>query len=96
MPEALRRETALRQRAGILFRDLAGEAVLLDPHRGTYFGLNAVGTTIWTLLAARTTLGDLHAALLLRYDATAEEIWRDLLDLVGELERHGLVEIDEP
>ena len=96
MPETPRRETAVRQRAGILCRELAGESVLLDPHRGTYFGLNAVGTTIWTLLATRTTLGEIHAALLVRYDATAEETWRDLLDLVAELERHGLVEIVEP
>ncbi len=34
----------------VLFRELAGEAVLLDLKSQRYFGLGEVGTRIWQLL----------------------------------------------
>jgi len=35
----------------VVFRDLAGEAVILNLASGIYFGLNEVGTRMWNLLA---------------------------------------------
>ena len=34
----------------VVFRDLEGEAVILDLASGTYFGLNDVGTRVWRLV----------------------------------------------
>ena len=34
----------------VVFRDLDGEAVLLNLALGIYFGLNEVGTRMWNLL----------------------------------------------
>ena len=34
----------------VVFRDLDGEAVILDLVSGTYFGLNEVGTRVWRLV----------------------------------------------
>ncbi|HKH43929.1 MAG TPA: PqqD family protein [Thermoanaerobaculia bacterium] len=85
--------TVVRHRPGILFRDLAGEAVLLDPQAGTYFGLNEVGTRVWNLFATGASLETVRAALLAGYDAPPERIWDDLLILVRDLLAHGLVEI---
>lgn len=97
-PSVLGADTVVRHRPGILFRDLAGEAVLLDPDAGIYFGLNEVGTRAWNLLgveaAAGATVGALHAALLTEYDAPPERIWDDLLDLVRDLLANRLIEID--
>lgn len=90
---ALGPDTLVRHHPGILFRDLAGEAVLLDPEAGIYFGLNEVGTRTWNLLAAGATLGAVHAALLAEYDAPPEQIWDDLLALVRDLLDHGLAEL---
>jgi len=93
-------DTVLRHRPGVLFRDLAGEAVLLDPEAGIYFGLNEVGTRAWNLFGppeagTGATLAAVHAALLEEYDAPPERIWDDLLALVRDLLAHRLVEIDE-
>ncbi len=97
-PSAPGPETVLRHRPGVLFRDLAGEAVLLDPEAGIYFGLNEVGTRAWNLIGqgAETgaTLGAVHAALLAEYDAPPERIWDDLLTLIRDLLDHRLVEFD--
>lgn len=98
-PAAPGPDTVLRHRPGILFRDLAGEAVLLDPDAGTYFGLNEVGTRAWNLFGpgggAGATLAAVHAALLAEYDAPPDKIWNDLLALVRELLAHRLVEIGQ-
>jgi hypothetical protein len=83
----------VRPRPDVLFRDLGGEAVLLDLEAGTYFGLNEVGTAIWNRLAAGARLGEIHTKLVETYDAPAERLWEDLLALVRELARQGLVEV---
>lgn len=87
-------ETVVRHRPGILFRDLAGEAVLLDPQAGIYFGLNEVGTRAWNLFTTGASLDTVRATLLAEYDAPSVRIWDDLLALVRDLLSHGLVEID--
>jgi Coenzyme PQQ synthesis protein D (PqqD) len=86
-------ETRLRPRGDVLFRDLGGEAVLLDPEAGTYFGLNEVGTDIWGLLAGGTSLGEAHAKLVRMYDAPADQVWEDLVALVRDLVGSRLVEV---
>jgi len=35
---------------GVLFRELEGEAVILSVEGGTYYGLDDVGTRMWTAL----------------------------------------------
>jgi hypothetical protein len=87
-------DTVVRHRPGILFRDLAGEAVLLDPQAGIYFGLNEVGTRAWNLFATGASLETVRATLLAEYDAAPERIWDDLLALVRDLLGHGLLEIE--
>ena len=88
-------ETAVRHRPGILFHELDGEMVLLDPEAGIYFGLNEVGTRAWALIGGGATLGAVHAALLADFEATAEQIWEDLAALVRKLLEHRLLEIVE-
>lgn len=89
-------DTVLRHRPGVLFRDLAGEAVLLDPDAGIYFGLNEVGTRAWNLIAGDgATLAAVHAALRAEYDAPPERIWDDLLSLVRDLLAHRLLQSGE-
>lgn len=48
----------------IVFRDLAGEAVILNLGTGMYFGLNVVGTKIWRLISEECSSGQIVATLL--------------------------------
>lgn len=68
-------------------------AVLLHTGQEVYFGLNTVGVQVWELL--RPDVGDLDslcAALGERYpDVAAPELRADVAELLGELERGGLV-----
>jgi coenzyme PQQ synthesis protein D (PqqD) len=50
----------------IVFRDLAGEAVILNLGTGMYLGLKAVGTQIWRLISEECSSEQIVATLLNR------------------------------
>lgn len=76
-----------------VFRDLDGEAVILDLVSGTYFGLNAVGARIWQLMERHGGLRAVYEDLCREYDATPDVLERDLLALVSRLEQARLGEV---
>ncbi len=85
---------SVRLSADVIFRELDGEAVLLDFASGRYFGLNAVGTRIWTLLASGASVDVAVAAVAAEFDAPADEVARDVDDLIAELLSRGLLVSD--
>ncbi len=83
--------TSFRPKPDVLVRELDGEAVLLDLATGQYFGLNATGVRIWTLLAEGCDLAAIRERLAAEYAGPAEAIAGDLVELVAALEREGLL-----
>jgi Coenzyme PQQ synthesis protein D (PqqD) len=79
-----------------VFRDLDGEAVILDLAAGTYFGLNAVGTRMWQLLERHGRLQEVHDALREEYDVAPDLLERDLLGLVARLVEARLGDVKQP
>ncbi len=74
-----------------VFRELAGEAVLLQLDAGMYFGLDAVGTRLWHLIAERGSLRDVFDVAREEFDVEPEILERDLLALVAQLAEKKLV-----
>lgn len=74
-----------------VFRDLEGESVILDLASGTYYGLNEVGTRIWTLMAAGRDEDAIAGALHAEFDVTLEGARADLAALASELLSRGLI-----
>jgi Coenzyme PQQ synthesis protein D (PqqD) len=72
--------------------DLGGEAIVLDVARGTYFGLDAVGARVWSLLQQARTLPELRDAIVREFDVDPDRCEADLLTFVRQLRLHGLVE----
>jgi hypothetical protein len=79
-------------RADVHAQSLFGEAVLLDVASGVYFGLNEVGTRIWTLLGEGLTVDAAIAALGEEFEAEPEAIAVDVATFVRALEQRGLVD----
>jgi hypothetical protein len=77
----------------VVFRELEGEAVILNLESGTYFGLDPVGTRIWSLLQEDGSLRRAFEALLQEYDVAPEKLEGDILRLVEELRAKGLVRL---
>ena len=76
-----------------IFRELDGEAVILDLGSGTYFGLNAVGARIWQLMERHSALRPVLENLCREYDAAPEVLERDLIVLVSRLAEARLGEV---
>jgi hypothetical protein len=76
----------------VLFSDIQGEGVLLDQRRGRYYGLDEVGTRIWSMLGD-LSLGQVRDALASEYEVDATIVWTDLTVLVTELASHDLVRV---
>jgi hypothetical protein len=70
------------------------DLVLLHLERGTYYTLNATGAFVWESLGGGAALGAVRDAIVSRFEVDAETAWRDLVELVGELEAEGLVTIE--
>ena len=76
-----------------MWRNLDGEAVLLQLDAGTYFGLNEVGTEALTLIEPGTTFGELRATLLQRFEVDEPTLRADLIELLTDMAARGLIEL---
>lgn len=77
-----------------VFRELEGEAVILNLGSGLYFGLNEVGTRVWQLLDAHADLRRVFEILRVEFDVTDDRLRDDLLALVEQLRDKGLVHVE--
>ncbi len=93
MSKGLSIESAVRIKDDVIFNDLQGEVVLLNLKTGIYFGLDPVGTRAWQLIQDHGSLGPVRDDMLGEYEVSAEDLWKDLQDLVIRLADNGLVEV---
>ena len=88
-------DTVVRHGDDVLYRDLDGEAVIVDLRTGTYFGLDPVGTRIWVALEGEGPLRRALRAVLAEFEVDEATAAGDLLRLAGEmLERDLLVAVE--
>jgi hypothetical protein len=78
----------------VLFRDLDGEAVLLETGSGRYYGLDEIGTRMWNLLHLHGEIEAVCRALLAEYDVPEDRLREDLGRFVETLAVRGLVRKD--
>ena len=79
----------------VIFRDVAGEAVILNLETGKYYGLDEVGTRMWALLAEHGKVETAYRALLDEYEVAPEQLQDDLIKLIDTLAAQQLLKIDE-
>jgi hypothetical protein len=91
MPVEISLNSRVRIQDDVLFQELQGETVLLNLKTGVYLGLNQIGTRIWQLLQEDGALSRVLEVMLQEYDVTQEKLAKDLLDLVGQMEKQGLL-----
>ena len=86
-------DASVRVAEDVVFRELDGEAVILNLQSGVYFGLDAVGTRVWQLCKEHAAIRLVCQAIQNEFDVSAETLQVDLLSLLGELSANGLVTI---
>lgn len=86
-------DTTIRKTSQQASCDLQGEVIVLGMKKGEYFGLNEIGSSVWSRLEKPHTIRTLRDALLSEYDVDSATCERDLLGLVAELRNLELVEV---
>ncbi len=90
---AIGKDTIVRVSPDTLFREVGGEMVLLDLRSEHYFGLDAVGAEIWSLLESGLTVGETIERMLTEYEVEEDQIEADVLRLVRDLVDASLIEV---
>jgi hypothetical protein len=78
---------------GVISADLGHEKALLSMHDGVYYGLNPVGADIWELISEARRVQEIRDAIVARYDVDPERCERDVLNVLAEFLRSGLIEV---
>ena len=93
--EAISISTKAKIHKDVLFREIEGEAVILNLATGIYFGLEQLGTKIWHLIQKGSHLKDILKSLLKEYEVDESRCREDLLKLIRALQKNGLVQVTD-
>ena len=78
----------------VLWRDLDGEAVLLNPLVGCSYNLNRVGTLIWKMLDGKHSTSDIATRISELYEVESDQALRDLENILDDMAKNDL--LDKP
>jgi hypothetical protein len=72
---------------------LGDESAILNMKNSVYYGVNAVGATVWNLLKEPRTIAEIRDTILDEYEVDAVRCEQDLLVLLEEMRNEGLIEV---
>jgi len=76
-----------------VYADMAEEAVVLNVKNGVYYGLDAIGATIWKFVQTGATVEQVVNAVTSEYDVDKEQCERDMIGFFTNMESYGLIEV---
>jgi sulfur transfer complex TusBCD TusB component (DsrH family) len=89
-------DTATVVAAGeLLTSEFGAELVILNLRDGVYYGLEDVGSRLWSLLQRPVTVAAIRDALVAEYDVEPARCGRDVRALLQDLAARGLIEVRE-
>jgi hypothetical protein len=77
----------------VLVREIEGELILLNLNNACYYGLDEVGTHMWTYLTTSDSVQAAFEALSAGYAAEPAEIRKELEELLAKLCNNDLIEV---
>ncbi len=76
----------------ILSKTIGEEEVLVDLNTGTYFGLNEVGTLMWSHLKKEISFEQMQEEILNQFEVSPEDITQDFQALLKSLSEKNLIQ----
>jgi hypothetical protein len=76
---------------GVVFRELDGEAVLVQLDTNRIYSLNETGSMFWGLLADGQDRATIQAQMLEEFDISPDDLEKEIDGLLAELAGAGLV-----
>lgn len=75
----------------LAWRNIEGEAVILNLDSGYYYRLNPTGSRIWQMLAEKNNPEQIIKTLATEYSLPEERVERDLEELVKDFIKEGFL-----
>lgn len=72
---------------------LGDDLMMMSLSRGAYYSLNPVGAAVWQHIERPITVAALCAALLHEFEVSPAQCEAEVLTLLSEMEREGLVRV---
>jgi hypothetical protein len=72
---------------------VSDETIILNLSNGTYYGLNELGSLIWSQIQSPQTIETICQAIRRQYDVELNQCQRDVIALIESLLAQGLVDI---
>lgn len=76
-----------------LSRTIEKEVAILNLKNSTYYGLDPVGAYVWNLMQQPTSVVEVRKAMLAKFEIDESRCERELLDLLSQMWREGLIEV---
>jgi hypothetical protein len=73
--------------------EMGRETVMMSIENGHYYGLNSVGSRVWTLLEQNPKIAEICRLIEAEYDIETAECEKAILAFVSQLAQNGLVSI---
>jgi len=86
-------DIVVRNEDGLLTTEVDGELIGMSVEQGACYGLNAVGTRIWALIAEPRSIDSLCEQLLGEFDVEEDRCRREVVELLEDLRADGLVTV---
>jgi len=83
------------RRSGVVSCNLNDESVLLDTISGIYFGLNPVGASIWRVIEAPLSAGQIREELQKEYEIDTAACDAAVQEFLSQLSAKGLITLQE-
>jgi hypothetical protein len=93
MPGDLTLETIVAASAEQVSCALGEESAILNLTNSVYYGLNAVGTSVWNLLQKPHSVRELRDAIVEEYAVEPATCENELLDLLEKMRSQGLMQV---
>ena len=79
----------------ILSSEIDRDVVIMDLASASYYTLNSTASEIWRLLDSKRTVSSIFEELCSTHRVVREEIETEVFDLFKDLEKSGLIELQE-
>jgi hypothetical protein len=91
--EAISLESMVSKHQEIIASDIDGSTVMMSVENGKYYGLDAIGSCIWSLIREPIRVTDLIDGLLDRFEVDRETCAKDVLVFLEGLNKDGLLKV---
>ena len=78
----------------IIWKNVRGETVLLNPTSGKYYGLNKVGCAFWEKVDGKKAMPEITDLLLAEFTVERERLLQDLEDLLKTLTENNIIKME--